>query len=115
MTHAHESNTQRIWKVFIILSIITIVEVALGIIRPHALESHILGMKILNWIFIILTVIKAYYIAWAFMHLEGEKGSMRWSVVLPLIILIPYLIFIILVEGDYVHEVLKNGFQSWDF
>ncbi|HLV63395.1 cytochrome C oxidase subunit IV family protein [Galbibacter sp.] len=115
MAHVHESNTKRIWNVFIILSVITLVEVVLGIIRPASLEAHILGMKILNWIFIILTVIKAYYIAWAFMHLEGEKSSMRWSVVLPLIILIPYLIFIILVEGDYTHEVLKHGFQSWDF
>jgi len=115
MTHAHESNTKRIWYVFIILSVITIVEVAFGIVRPDALESHILGMKILNWIFIILTIVKAYYITWAFMHMEGEKASMRWSVVLPLIILIPYLIFIILVEGDYTHEVLKHGFQAWDF
>jgi cytochrome c oxidase subunit IV len=115
MAHAHESNAERIWKVFIILSILTIVEVVLGILKPAPLLTLVLGMKILNWIFIILTIIKAYYIAWAFMHLEGEKGSMRWSVVLPLIILIPYLIFIILVEGDYVHEVLKHGFQSWDF
>lgn len=115
MTHVHVSNTKRIWKVFFLLSIITIIEVAFGIVRPDALEAHVLGMKLLNWLFIILTIIKAYYIAWAFMHLEGEKGSMRWSVVLPLIILIPYLLFIILVEGDYTHEVLKHGFQSWDF
>ena len=72
---AHESNTSRIWTVFIILSIVTIVEVALGIVRPEWSMIPIVGMKILNWIFIILTLVKAYYIAWAFMHLEGEKGS----------------------------------------
>ncbi len=34
MAHAHESNTERIWKVFWILSVITIVEVILGIYKP---------------------------------------------------------------------------------
>lgn len=115
MAHAHESNTNRIWIVFGILSVITIVEVILGIIKPEALMVPVLGMKILNWIFIILTLVKAYYIAWAFMHLEGEKGSFRWSIVLPLLILIPYLAFILLVEGNYIHDVFKDGFVSWDF
>ncbi|SFW38236.1 Cytochrome C oxidase subunit IV [Sinomicrobium oceani] len=113
--HAHESNVKRIWTVFVILSVVTIVEVALGIVRPEWSMAHIIGMKILNWIFIILTIVKAYYIAWAFMHLEGEKGAFRWSIVLPLIILIPYLAFILLTEGSYVHDVLSNGFVSWDF
>lgn len=115
MAHAHESNTKRIWVVFGILSVITIVEVILGIIRPAVLDNYVLGMKLLNWIFIILTLVKAYYIAWAFMHLEGEKGSFRWSIVLPLLILIPYLMFILLVEGNYIHDVYHDGFVSWDF
>ena len=34
MAHAHESNTKRIWIVFGLLSVITTVEVALGIIKP---------------------------------------------------------------------------------
>ena len=33
MAHANESHTGRIWKVFIILSIITIVEVLFGIAK----------------------------------------------------------------------------------
>ncbi|MEL4308585.1 cytochrome C oxidase subunit IV family protein [Joostella sp. CR20] len=115
MAHAHESNTKRIWVVFGILSVITIVEVILGIIRPEALEAHVAGMKLLNWIFIILTIVKAYYIAWAFMHLEGEKAGLRWSIVLPLVFLIMYLSFILLVEGNYIHDVYHDGFISWDF
>ncbi|THD69577.1 cytochrome C oxidase subunit IV [Robertkochia marina] len=115
MAHAHESNTSRIWTVFIILSVVTIVEVALGIVKPEWSMVPVVGMKILNWIFIILTIVKAYYIAWAFMHLEGEKGSFRWSIVLPLVILIPYLAFILLVEGNYIHDVYSAGFVKWDF
>jgi cytochrome c oxidase subunit IV len=116
MAHAHESNTKRIWTVFGLLSVITTVEVAFGIIKPHALyHNTILRMNILNWIFIILTIVKAYYIMWAFMHLEGEKKSLRWSVVAPLVFLILYLCFIILVEADYVFEVFKNSHYKWIF
>ena len=74
MAHAHESNTKRIWIVLILLSVITTVEVAFGIIKPASLHlTSILGTSPLNWIFIILTLVKAYYITWAFMHMEGEK------------------------------------------
>jgi cytochrome c oxidase subunit 4 len=61
MAHAHESNTKRIWMVFIILSVITIVEVIFGIIKPASLHlTSFLGTSPLNWIFIILTLFKAY-------------------------------------------------------
>lgn len=116
MGHAHESNTKRIWTVFGLLSVITTVEVALGIVKPHSLHhGTFLSMSLLNWIFIILTVVKAYYIMWAFMHLEGETKSLRWSIVAPLVFLILYLCFIILVEGDYVYEVFKTSHYKWIF
>ena len=76
MSHAHESNLGRIWKVFGILSVITIVEVIFGILKPESLHMNtFLSMNLLNWLFIILTLVKAYYIVWAFMHMEGEKSS----------------------------------------
>lgn len=116
MAHAHESNLGRIWKVFGLLSVITIVEVILGIFKPHVLNFNtILSMSLLNWIFIILTVYKAYWIMWAFMHLEGEKKSLRWSIVAPLVFLILYLCFIVLVEADYIFEVFKNSHYKWIF
>ncbi|RXR20623.1 cytochrome C oxidase subunit IV [Flavobacterium amnicola] len=116
MGHSHESNVGRIWKVFGFLSLITIVEVALGIVKPHGLHfTNFLGMNLLNWIFIILTVVKAYGIMWAFMHLEGETSTLRWSIVAPLVFLILYLVFILLVEADYIFEVFKNSTIKWNF
>jgi len=116
MGHAHESNTKRIWLVFGLLSLVTIVEVYLGIEKPHALYmTNLLSMNLLNWIFIILTVVKAYYIMWAFMHLEGEKSNLRWSIVGPLVFLILYLVFILLVEGNYVFDVFKTSHYKWIF
>jgi cytochrome c oxidase subunit IV len=116
MAHSHESNTKRIWFVFALLSVITIVEVALGIAKPDVLHSNdLFGMHLLNWIFIILTIVKAYYIMWAFMHLEGEKASLRWSIVAPLAFLILYLVFILLIEGNYVFDVFKGSHYKWIF
>jgi len=110
-----KSNEQKIWGVLIFLSIVTVIEVVLGIYKPEILMGHFLGMKILNWIFILLTLVKAYYIAWDFMHLRDEKATFTGSIVLPLIVLIPYLAFILLVEGNYIYEVFRTNFVKWDF
>ncbi len=111
-----KSNTQKIWGVLIFLSIVTAVEVALGITKPAFLTgTYLIGMKLLNWIFIILTLVKAYYIAWDFMHLRDEKSSLRRAVVWTPIFLICYLIFILLFEADYIYNVFKDGYVSWNF
>ncbi|OSY88838.1 cytochrome C oxidase subunit IV [Tenacibaculum holothuriorum] len=106
MGHAHESNTKRIWIVLAILSVVTAVEVGLGIAKPESLHLNGFGTSWLNWIFLILTIVKAYYIAWAFMHLEGEKKWFRRSLVWTAVFLISYLTFIVLIEGSYLHETL---------
>lgn len=118
IAHQEEGNSvvKRIWTVFGILSVVTIVEVVLGLFRPEfLLHTDFLRMKLLNWIFIILTIYKAYLITWAFMHMEHESKGLRRSVVWTAVFLITYLIFIILVEGDYVYEALSNSFMTWDF
>jgi len=116
MAHSHESNTKRIWFVFALLSVITIVEVIFGIIKPDSLYmTNLFHMNLLNWIFIILTIFKAYYITWEFMHIGGEKGSLKWSVVAPLVFLVIYLVFIILIEGNYVFDVFHKSHYKWIF
>jgi cytochrome c oxidase subunit 4 len=127
MAHAHKlaifrgtlkfkSNVSKIWVVFVFLSIVTIVEVALGIIRPAFLvDTHFLALKLLNWIFIILTIVKAYYITWDFMHMRDETSGLRRAVIWTSIFLICYLVVLILIEGDYIYEVYSNGFIKFNF
>ncbi len=111
-----KSNTQKIWGVLVFLTIVTTVEVGLGITKPDALTGTIfLGMKVLNWIFIILTLVKAYYIAWDFMHLRDEKNSLRRAIVWTPVFLVAYLAFILLVEGNCIYTVFKDGFVTWNF
>lgn len=126
MAHAHnlaifrglikfKSNKQKIWGVLILLSIVTAIEVVLGIIKPESLMTKVIGMKLLNWIFIILTIVKAYYITWDFMHIRDEVRALRIMVVWTAVFLIIYLIFILLQEGGYVENVFRTGFIKTDF
>ena len=130
-----KSNTQKIWGVLILLSIVTTVEVALGIYKPdffmtpwmsafegglfatlgNILFSGLIYMKPLNLIFIVLTIVKAYYITWDFMHMRDETKWLRRLVVWTVVFLICYLIFILLQEGGYVFDVYKDGFIKRDF
>lgn len=126
MAHAHKleilrglvkfkSNTQKIWGVLILLSIVTAVEVVLGIYKPASLMTVVGGMKLLNWIFIILTIVKAYYITWDFMHMRDETAGLRRAVVWTTVFLISYLIFILLQEGGYIFDVYHDEFVKRDF
>tara|TARA_R110002051_G_scaffold159536_2_gene230922 strand:- start:39053 stop:39436 length:384 start_codon:yes stop_codon:yes gene_type:complete len=111
-----KSNVSKIWGVLIFLTLVTTVEVVLGIIKPaYLVQSSFLGMHLLNWIFIILTLVKAYYIAWDFMHLRDERSALRRTIVWTPIFLVSYLIFILLFEADYIHEVYSKGFVKWNF
>jgi hypothetical protein len=47
--------------------------------------------------------------------MEGEKSSLRWTVVAPVIFLVAYLLFILLVEADYIFEVFKDSTIKWNF
>ena len=101
-----KSNETKIWGVLLFLSIVTIVEVALGINKPEVLiVNSFLSMKLINWIFVILTIVKAYYITWDFMHMRDETANLRRAVVWTGVFLICYLIFILLQEGGYVFSV----------
>ena len=69
MAHAHESNTKRIWIVFGILSVITIVEVLFGIYKPKSLFfTNFLGM---NLCFILL--VEGDYVYEVF-----KTGHLKW-------------------------------------
>lgn len=98
---AEHSGTWWIWKVFWILLIVTAVEVVLGIIKPAILvDTNFLGTSLLNLVFIVLTIVKAAYIVMEFMHLGYEVKGLQLTILLPALILIPYLLFILFAEAE---------------
>jgi hypothetical protein len=48
------------------------------------------------------------------MHLADEKKNFRVSIVLPLIVLIPYLATLLLIEGGYLYSVL-SPWINWSY
>jgi len=96
----HESMTKRkIWQVFFYLLGITALEffIALYLI-PKGILSHGVG----NFAYIILTLVKAFYIVAYFMHLKFEKFAFKASIVLSLLFII-YFIVLMLIEGNYIY------------
>jgi caa(3)-type oxidase subunit IV len=101
--HAHPTGTAWIWKIFWLLLAITAVEVVLGIVKPEFLMVQFAGTSLLNIIFIGLTLVKAAYIVMYFMHLKFEETFLQWTIYLPVLILIPYLLFILIAEGAQIY------------
>jgi len=107
--NAHHSEEEgvvirkKIVKVTVILTLITIVEVFLGIISS---EWGAVATEVLKWFFIGLTIVKAAYIVMSFMHLGDERKNLKYVILLPYAMFIAYLIFICLVEADYLHWIL---------
>jgi uncharacterized protein YciW len=52
---------------------------------------------------------------WDFMHMRDEVRGLQASVIITLSFLIAYLAFILLVEGNYIFDVMYEGFVSWNF
>ena len=100
---------KKIWKVTIILTVITVAEVMMGAFIKQYLEGTPNTIwPYIRWSFIILTVIKAAYIVLVFMHLGDERKNFKWVILGPYILFILYLIFICLTESSYWYEVFDG-------
>jgi cytochrome c oxidase subunit IV len=98
--HRDPKAVGKIWKTFWILLIATAVEVGIGLIADK------FDRNLLIIIFVVLTIFKAYFIVAIFMHLKGEKSPMKWSIILPFILIV-YLIVLALIEANFIHVMDK--------
>lgn len=101
--HSEEEGVKKrkeIWVVTIILSVITIIEVTMGIVlgKEQFLENQG-AWDMIKIAYIGLTVVKAAYIIMIFMHLGEERKSLRWLILAPYVFFLVYLLFFLLVEA----------------
>jgi cytochrome c oxidase subunit 4 len=91
-----KSKVRKIWVVTGILTVVTIVEVLLGLYGTHA------GMPkgLINGFFILLTLFKAGYIVKVFMHLGDEFKNMILTILIPLILFV-WFILAFLWDGSF--------------
>ncbi|QDK77306.1 hypothetical protein EXU85_01335 [Spirosoma sp. KCTC 42546] len=84
------ANTGLIWRTFIILSVITAFEFTLAyLMKAGTLRTSI---------FVLMTLVKAFYIVGEFMHLKHEVKSLIWAIVIPVVFII-WLLVALLTEG----------------
>ena len=110
--HAPSSGTGRIWKVFWLLSVITVIELALGFGLakhwygdPHS-SNGAMWILFVKGAICILSLAKAFYIVSVFMHLGDEIRNMIMTIVVPLCLFI-WFIAAFLWDGNS-WRVLKN-------
>lgn len=92
---------KKIYKVTALLTIITIVEIFMGVAFKRDGSSLWESIKLA---FVVLTLVKAAYIVLVFMHLGDERKNLKYVVLLPYALFILYLIFIGTSEGLSVLE-----------
>jgi cytochrome c oxidase subunit IV len=89
----HTGGTKRIWKIFWVLSALTIIELGLGYFmyaqHGHLPYAAVLTTKITIGI---LTLLKAYYIVSVFMHLGDEVRNLIMTIVVPLVLFVWFII-----------------------
>lgn len=103
-THTDEQGVgirKKIYKVTVLLSLITAVEVTLGILIKQGTDLW----PVIKWSFIIMTLVKAFYIVAVFMHLGDERKSLRYVIIAPYALFILYLLFIGITESNYLNNV----------
>ncbi len=102
-----KKQVSRIMKVTLLLSIITIVEVAFGLLGAK--------MGVPHWItatlFLILTILKAAYIVKVFMHLGDEVRNMIITVLIPLTLFIWFIIAFLADGGFWLHMNNSSGLR----
>jgi len=98
-------KTRWIWKVFWILLAVTSVEVTFAFLNDGGGGAkNYLAPTAEKWLFISLTLVKAYYIVFSFMHLGDEKFNFKLTLSLTTIFLL-YFIALMMFEGYALRDV----------
>ena len=91
-----KKKTNKLWRIAGILAVITSIEFVFAIILPRG--------GLLYFTFVVLTLVKAFYIVGEFMHLKGEVKTLIWSIVIPTVFIM-WLIGALIMEGTSVFEL----------
>lgn len=108
---SYKKDVSTVWKVTVILSVITILEVAFALwyIYSPGLQD-ILPRIALNIFFIVMSIAKAFYIIAEFMHLRHEKKVLIVSLGIPLIFLVWAIIAFMSEANAWNHMKTLGGF-----
>jgi cytochrome c oxidase subunit 4 len=108
MSHDHEPQVtvlppnkekiRKLWRVALILGIITGIEFLIAFTLPHG--------PLKTSIFVLMTIVKAAYIVGEFMHLRYEVKLLMWSILIPMT-------FVVWMLVAFVYEGMKIAPARW--
>jgi len=104
----HGGGTKEVIKVTIILSVLTVIELALGFAMMGMEQGSSLKLAIKGTI-VILMLAKAFYIVGYFMHLKHEVKNLIMTIVVPLLLFV-WFITAFLYDGNSFRN-LKNTYD----
>ncbi len=96
----NKAKVRNFIRVMLILAVVTFMEFVIAFTVPA--ESFKWSRIV---VFILLTIVKAYYIVSEFMHLGHERKPLKLSIVLPMLF-VAFLIFIMIYQGDAILKLL---------
>jgi cytochrome c oxidase subunit 4 len=91
-------QVKKIWRVFWILLVITLIEVVLGMFYSHEMPKGLVA-----FFFLSLTLLKAGYIVAIFMHLGDEVRGFLITIMIPLTLFIWFIIAFLSDGGFWLH------------
>lgn len=97
----NKSKVKTFIRVTVILAAVTAFEYLIAFTVPHEYKMT----RVV--VFVVLTIVKAFYIIMEFMHLGHEKKSLKLSVILPMMF-IAFFIFIMIYQGDAVFDLVMG-------
>lgn len=87
-----KQKIRKIWRTAGILALVTAAEFIVAFSIPLEMEQ----LRI--WIFVLMTIVKAFYIVAEFMHLKYEVKVLIWSILIPCIFIV-WLLVALIYEG----------------
>lgn len=111
-SHSHEPEVvvlppdkekiKKLWMVALILGILTAVEFIVAFMMPHGAFK--------TGIFVVMTIVKAFYIVGEFMHLRHEVKVLTWSIVIPMVFVV-WMLVAFVYEGMKFSDINFLGFH----
>ncbi len=90
--HSYEESISKVYKGLVLLAVVTLVEVFFSLLGKGHIIPNFEDMSwvpyVIGFIIIVLSVYKAYFIIYEFMHMRYEAKGMAMTVLLPMLLLV---------------------------
>jgi cytochrome c oxidase subunit IV len=93
-----KEKIRKLWRVALILAIITAIEFTIAFMVPHEYKD----LRV--WLFVFMTIVKAAYIVGEFMHLRHEAKVLIWAILIPMTFVV-WLLIALVYEGMAISDV----------